>query len=97
MRLLHRFFDKAPSYSDSAVPVKIVVPAFGKTHEPLGLMGELEQALPEADRDHPVPGTVHDQERSPHSIDALVGPKLIVHQPSDRNKRKHPGGDVGGR
>ena len=66
------------------------MPAVGKAHEMLGLVGELEQALVQRDRDHPVPSAVHDQEQNPHSTDALVGPKLIAHQPSDRNKGNIP-------
>jgi hypothetical protein len=53
-----RFREKALNFRDRPVLVKVVMPAIGKAHEALGLVGERKQALAQRDRDDPVPGTV---------------------------------------
>lgn len=43
--------------------VEVIMAAFGKADELLGLVCEGEQAFAEADRDHGVAAAMHDQER----------------------------------
>ena len=68
--------------------VEIVVAAFGEPDELLRFMREREQTLAKDNRDRRVAGTVHEQERSFHPGDALVGVKRIPHDEAHREDRK---------
>src|SRR5450755_1005060 len=76
--------------------VEVFVPAAGKAHELLGLMGEREQALSEADGNRRIIRAMHDEKRHGNPRDTLVGMELIAHQQANRHDPKQRAGDVYG-
>lgn len=59
-----------------------------KANELLGLAGQGEQALAEADRDRAIMVAVHDQERHIDAQDSPVGMKLVPHQQADGQQQR---------
>src|SRR5215472_8996575 len=49
--LFSALHNKSLNFRAGAVQIEIVMPAVGKAHETLGLVGEREQALPQSNRD----------------------------------------------
>src|SRR5260370_34929144 len=78
----------------SAIIVQIVVAPFGKPHELFRVVGEREQSLAKGNRNGRILLAVHDQERSGDTRYALVRMKLIPQQPTYRQDRKSPSGNV---
>src|SRR6266851_2429546 len=89
--------NEPPRRIDRAEIIQVLVPAAGKPHELLRLMGEREQAFSEAARNSRIVGAMHDEKRHGDARDALVRVKLIAHQETDRHDPKQRAGDVHGR
>ncbi len=79
---------------DRTIIVQIIVASFGKPHELFRFMGEREQSLAKSDRNGGIACAMHDQERSRDTRNALVGAKLIPHQPAHRHDSKPRAGNV---
>src|SRR6185312_10688864 len=76
--------DEMPSRFGCSVSVEIVVAAFWKPHESLGIMRQRKQLFPEADGNGGVLAAMHDEKRRGHAADPSVRMETIAHQPAHR-------------
>ena len=67
--------------------------ASSKPDELLRLMRQREQAFAKGDRNGGIAGAVHNEEWNSDVADALIGTKLIQHQPTDRYDRHQRTGE----
>src|SRR4051812_5328686 len=64
--------------------VEVVMRGLGKSYHLLGLAGKFIKLFAEPDRDGGISTAMHDQHRSRHVPDPLVGVERIAHEPAHR-------------